>query len=336
MNKMAKILRITGGVLLLFNILYLFLPVISAVQENYPTVTYTQIDFLKAAFDKIFQRKTSLRISSTQLIEIVSFIAVPLIISVIFGIISIVAGARQIISGIFSVISGGLNIAFTMKVVTLGNIYKKEYQNIEKCIGLNIILVISILVIIFGILAIIIRQSKKKNVVLTDNYIPNVNEMYQEQLKPKVDYIDEAKLKQEHQQDAQNDMGMSGTDIQNNTDKMNEESDLQGNGNQPRGVMKGLTGMYAGAEIEFKDGEKISFGRDNTNDVIFENAERVSRSHCTITWDREKKEYIILDTSSNGCFVNGMEDCIPQNIPVSLAVGTIIDIGDENNRFILE
>lgn len=325
MNKMAKFLRIAGGMLLLFNILYLFLPLINAVQENYPTVTYTQLDFLKAVSDRIFSGKKALKISSSQLLEIVFLIALPLLLSIIFGIVSIVAGARQIISGIFSCISGVLNIVFTMKAVSLGNIYKKEYQSIEKCAGLNVILIISVLMVIFGILAIIIRQSDKRNVVIRDNYIPNINEIYREQLKPKVDFIDEAKLKQEENQNESENSQINTGEVQ--------AADYD---KPPRGVMRGLTGMYAGAEIEFKDGESISFGRDNTNDVIFENSERVSRSHCVITWNKEKGEYSILDTSSNGCFVNGMEDCIPQNISVSLGVGTIIDIGDENNRFILE
>ena len=103
-----------------------------------------------------------------------------------------------------------------------------------------------------------------------------------------------------------------------------------------RGVMVGITGMYAGAEIPFKPGEELKFGRDNVNDVVFPEARKISRTHCTITWDAQKEEFYIVDNSSNGCFINEMDECIPQNLPIRLEVGTILDIGDDTNRFRLE
>ena len=52
--------------------------------------------------------------------------------------------------------------------------------------------------------------------------------------------------------------------------------------------------------------------------------------------DKKEKVFYIKDYSSNGTFKNQSENCLPQNMEISLEVGTILDIGDEGNRFILE
>lgn len=46
---------------------------------------------------------------------------------------------------------------------------------------------------------------------------------------------------------------------------------------QKHGVLVGLCGLYAGAKIEMKDGETITFGRADDNNLIFENENRISR-----------------------------------------------------------
>ena len=46
MNKLAKFFRIAVVFLLLADIGFLFMPVIKTVQENYPTDTYSQADFV--------------------------------------------------------------------------------------------------------------------------------------------------------------------------------------------------------------------------------------------------------------------------------------------------
>lgn len=104
----------------------------------------------------------------------------------------------------------------------------------------------------------------------------------------------------------------------------------------PRGVLVGIRGMYAGAEIPFQAEESIRLGRDASNDLVFTDAPRVSRHHCMITWHESKQQYGFLDRSSNGSFIHGQADCLPQNIEIMLQPGTVIDIGDEDNEFRLE
>lgn len=108
-------------------------------------------------------------------------------------------------------------------------------------------------------------------------------------------------------------------------------------GSAPRGVMVGLVGVYAGVEIPFQPGETIKVGRDAASNLIFDKrAPRVSRHHCEITWNPESQTYHIVDTSTNGTFKNGSEDCLPQNMNIALEVGCTISIGNEDNIFRLE
>ena len=105
----------------------------------------------------------------------------------------------------------------------------------------------------------------------------------------------------------------------------------------PRGVMVGLTGVYAGVEIPLQPGESVKIGRDATSNLIYDkSAPRISRHHCEITWNPQSQNYSIIDTSTNGTFKNGSEDCLPQNMRISLEIGCTISLGDDDNMFRLE
>ena len=380
MKKAAKFFRIVGGLLMLSEIAYLFLPVIKASQENYPTKYYSQIKILKDVIKGYVSGAKEIKVLQADFIACLLFIALPVVLSVIFGIVCLATGACQRICGIASIVSGGLNIAFYFNAVSMGKIYKKQYQTISKQPLLNVILVAAVLLMLFGVMLIISKASKQK--ADSENVSPMSEPFYGDTAgeamgNSQINGIDaggnaEMAVDMEMQANA----GMSANadipvnanaEMQANQEmpvnaEMQVNSDMQTNQDlsanqdsevteaeyfepeqtqeetvgEPRGVMVGLSGMYKGAEIPFKSGESIKFGRDTSNDMVFTDAPRVSRHHCVITWDGENKVYQIIDNSSNGCYINGMEECIPQNIPLQLEIGTIIDIGDENNRFRLE
>ena len=106
---------------------------------------------------------------------------------------------------------------------------------------------------------------------------------------------------------------------------------------EPKGRLRGLTGLYAGAEIDLNAG-KILIGRDSgrANLVYDDSCTKVSRKHCELSYDGQKKIFFIVDYSSTGTFKNGSSDCLPQNMPIPLEPGVVINIGDETNQFILE
>lgn len=101
------------------------------------------------------------------------------------------------------------------------------------------------------------------------------------------------------------------------------------------GVIKGVTGEYAGAEIVIRPGDKIRIGRSHDgNDLILNNT-KVSRHHCVISYDEFRGKYMVMDLSSNGVYYNhGIRLQKGMNTP--LDGGTILYIGNEENAFELK
>ena len=105
---------------------------------------------------------------------------------------------------------------------------------------------------------------------------------------------------------------------------------------QKQGVLVGLCGLYAGAKIEMKDGETITFGRADDNNLIFENENRISRHHCIVRWDAQRQKYIFRDYSSGGSYINDQQDCLPQNLDLEIACGSKIALGNNDNVFLFQ
>ena len=105
---------------------------------------------------------------------------------------------------------------------------------------------------------------------------------------------------------------------------------------QEHGVLICLKGLYAGAEIPMNDGDEITFGRADTNNLIFATEPRISREHCKIRWDAQKQKYIFRDYSSSGSYINGSDDCLPQNLDLEVACGSEIALGNQDNVFLLK
>lgn len=308
MNKLLKYLRIAGGILLLSNIYSLFLPVLKITQKNYPTHEYRRLEFFKEFLGNINIGESVVQLQSSQYMKIFLFIILPLVLSFIFGVTSIVSDNKNIIFGVADIVVGVLSLIFFLDIKDFGKIYKKKYETVETQSAIYIILAIAVALMVTGLAIVIITLIKNRGIVSKPQDAPDIIRIQNEE---------------DNNQDAND---------------ITEEVQIPPYDPQmgPRGVMVGISGMYAGAEIPFADGECIKFGRDSSNDMIFVNSPKVSRFHCSITWDKDEEEYEVIDTSSNGCFVNYMDECIPQNIPIRLELGTIIDIGDEKNRFRLE
>lgn len=305
MNRFAKIIRTLGGFVLLLQLVCFTLPFLKVTQENYPDITVSQFSYLKDLFaDGQFFAGDS----KDMLPALFLLIVLPVLLSVIFGLWGIVSSRRQIVSGLGAIAVAALDIAFLWKVQLFYPDRINDAQNFQRGYGWICLAVIALLSAVTGILVICTRPSKRK--VEKAEVIPDLEQMQRDQLKPQYEFIDESK---------------PGKEI--------AVSDESGRSAQAAGIMLGLTGVFKGAEIPFQPGETLKLGRDNSNDLVFTQAARVSRCHCEITWLPDKNKFQILDHSSNGCFVNGREECIPQNIAIELEPGTVLDVGDRNNRF---
>lgn len=315
MDRFAKRWRMTGGLLLLFQLVVFFLPVTKREQENYATLQWSPYDYLENMLygNLPHGTETPVKLEGEQMVFIICFMIIPILFVLVAGIYGIVGNSRQIVSSILTFLVSGL---YLISVIMMSCLWPEgsKGQSYERGVGCAVLLVLSIVSSIVSILA--LMATPKAETASIDG-IPQIAEMKQEQIPVKYHLATE-----------------------------NQASLQAGETNQhvippyitgtARGAMVGLSGLYVGAEITIADGETIRLGRSNNNDLVFENQPKVSRNHCQIHWDAGRKKYSFRDFSSNGSFANGSEKCLPQNIDISLEPGTIIAIGDHSNQFRLE
>lgn len=100
------------------------------------------------------------------------------------------------------------------------------------------------------------------------------------------------------------------------------------------GSISGLSGMYAGQTLPLAAGDEMVIGRDNAlcNLIVDQNAEKLSRKHCGIVYNPANASYQVTDYSTNGTFVDGRNRLVA-NMPTTLAPGTVIALGNRENRF---
>lgn len=96
-------------------------------------------------------------------------------------------------------------------------------------------------------------------------------------------------------------------------------------------VLRGVTGMYAGAEFPLTPNQPVILGRDGASaQIVFSSgAQKISRSHCEVMFDAQTQKYRVTDFSSNGTYVNGSR--LPSKVPQMLARGTNIALGSNDN-----
>lgn len=96
----------------------------------------------------------------------------------------------------------------------------------------------------------------------------------------------------------------------------------------------GVCGMWKDAEFFNNSGRPIVIGRDPSqcDVVISENAEKVSRKHCSVNFDYKNNMYIVTDHSTNGTHLDNGKKLIPE-LPTPVECGTVIIIGNEKNAF---
>lgn len=99
------------------------------------------------------------------------------------------------------------------------------------------------------------------------------------------------------------------------------------------GAIIGLSGEYAGAKIPV-DNFSVILGRDQNLCQLVFHGEKISRKHCSVSYDASRKIYVVLDFSMNGTFLNDGVRLLA-NKENELQPGSQIYI-DEQNAFLLE
>ena len=306
--------------MILLNLAGFFLPLTERTQEGYTPLRWSQFDYIKALLGGALPSagEDTIFVSSTQTALILCCMVLPLILALAAGIWGIVGGPRQRVSSLliflvlilYLALYGFLDILWPEAQFT---------QTYIKGIACQVCIAVSGCSGAFGVLSLISTPKKVKKV---EKKIPQLQEIRQQQAEAKYSIM----MEKAHQ-DSQK--------TQSVKEPLAKENRPYVPGN-PRGVMVGLSGVYAGAQIPMTDGEFIRLGRKNTNHLVFEGQIKVSRNHCKIKWDAADKKYIIYDYSNTGSFADGSHDCLPQSLYMPLEPGTVLAIGDDTNTFRLE
>ena len=363
MNRAAKTIRVLGGLCMIVSLFFVIAPLTIIRQENYGDQNYT-------AWKYITQYAGD---SKKQLIILGLCILLPMLLALVGGVIGIVGGIRQNISGILAILVCACYILLAVKGSILWPKAKNDAQEFLNGWALYAYLASSGIAAALGVAGFFVkpRLQKKKDLVIESKYTfldeadPSNQPVSDQPIMPQNIPGDNGMMPDANipaqpimPQNIPGDNGMMpdanipaqpiapqnipGTVAEPQdmvTEALIEEEEPVAAPYQPgvpRGVLVGIRGMYAGAEIPFRAEESIRLGRDASNDLVFTDAPRVSRHHCMITWHESKQQYGFLDRSSNGSFIHGQADCLPQNIEIMLQPGTVIDIGDEDNEFRLE
>lgn len=307
MSRKGKGLRVASGGVVLLNIVIFFLPVVKYEPLNYQVERFSQLDYMLKVFSQ--EAPYEMPPSIGRFFWMLFLILLPIVLSLVAGIWGMVGNDRQIVSSILIFVVLGLYI---LLILSIGGYFpEKEYS---RDIAGIVNLLCSITAGILALITLLYKGEQFDEQVMVQ--IPQIQEIKQEQIEARYSIITEAEKKK-----------TSGQQV------VTVPPYVQG---APRGIMVGLTGIYAGAEISFQDGECIRLGRLADNDLVFEGQDKVSRNHCYIKWNGKEQKFMIKDSSSNGTFVDGSEDCLPQNIEIEIPIGSVIAIGDEKNTFRLE
>lgn len=321
MERLAKGMRVCSGLLLLLNLAVFFLPLTVVTQSNYPDIIYSQMDYCRNLFLGTLPHEevtAGIHVGTLQTVIIIFCMMLPFVLSLLAGIYGIVGSAKQKMTSIVSFI---VCVGYSFLYLTLGSLWPAVIASEEYTRGMAGVLhiIVSFAAAIVGIIALIVMPDRQKSSPMV---IPQFNEIKEQQEQARYNISTPISDTSET------------VDIGSKTVSTVEIPPYDAD--NPRGVMRGIAGIYAGAEIPFREGESIRLGRLPDNDLVFDGQGSVSRKHCTLTWYGDRKKFSILDYSSSGSYINGGDDCLPQNIAVWLEPGTIIDIGNADNRFRLE
>lgn len=95
----------------------------------------------------------------------------------------------------------------------------------------------------------------------------------------------------------------------------------------------GLTGTYMGSNVAINPNEEIIIGRDSSISHLILSDKTVSRKHCGVRYDANRKMYQVIDYSSTGTQLGNGQD-IPKGVYYDCTPGSIIQIG--KNKFQLQ
>lgn len=98
------------------------------------------------------------------------------------------------------------------------------------------------------------------------------------------------------------------------------------------GTLICICGAYLGSIVRIHPEQKITIGRDESTADLVINLPAVSRNHCILTYHHDIMKYEIIDTSTNGTFVDGNKRLVKDET-YFLKPGSEICFGDKDTIY---
>ncbi len=86
--------------------------------------------------------------------------------------------------------------------------------------------------------------------------------------------------------------------------------------------------------VNVEDDRTVVIGRSQKCDIVIENCESISKTHCTVTYDSIKQQFCIEDYSTNGTYVNYVR--IEKGVKYFVGNSDLIVLANTRCRLILE
>ena len=93
-----------------------------------------------------------------------------------------------------------------------------------------------------------------------------------------------------------------------------------------------LKGSCEGLTVPIENGEVIFIGRDAQSCNVIVNHPKVSRRHCSVSYDRRRNYYIVTDLSHNGTFTENGEKLLKDHSNI-LQNGSVMYLYNKDNLF---
>ena len=102
------------------------------------------------------------------------------------------------------------------------------------------------------------------------------------------------------------------------------------------GALVGKSGVYLGCIIKLSRYTSVTIGRDPQlcDVVISSDCSKISRVHCTVSYDLANDVYLIHDMSANGTIiVDGNEKTMIKGQTTKAHSKSVLHLGDSTNSF---
>ena len=105
--------------------------------------------------------------------------------------------------------------------------------------------------------------------------------------------------------------------------------------NAPIRFIRVMSGSMKGETLTLRPDEAVYLGRERACKLMFSmDYANVSRMHCSVKFDSATKMFVVMDLSSNGTYVNGIQK-LEKEVNTPVVIGSTLELGDNSCTVLL-